>query len=102
MLNRNIVKFSYSCTPSVGSIIKSHNKKLVNAENKQDKDFNCRKKEECLLEGKCRSVDIIYKCIVTATGHPRKAYLGTAEGDFSHLEIESMQMRYHYQNTSWK
>ena len=34
------------------------------------------------MEGKCRSEDIIYKCVVTATGHPRKVYLGTAEGDF--------------------
>ena len=34
------------------------------------------------MEGKCRSEDIIYKCVVTATGHPRKVYLGTAEGNF--------------------
>ena len=47
-------------------------------------------------------LQISYKCVVTATGHPRKAYLGTAEGNFSHLEIESMQMRHHYQNISWK
>ena len=62
--------------------IKSHNKKVTNAENKQTKHCNCRKKQECPLEGKCRSEDIIYKCVVTATGHPRKAYLGTAGGDF--------------------
>ena len=30
--NRNTVKVSYSCTPSVGSIIMPHNKKLTNAE----------------------------------------------------------------------
>ena len=34
------------------------------------------------MEGKCRSEDVIYKCVVTATGHPRKVYLGTAESDF--------------------
>ena len=34
------------------------------------------------MEGKCRSEDIIYKCVVAATGHPQKVYLGTAEGDF--------------------
>ena len=34
------------------------------------------------MDGKCRSEDIIYKCVVTATGHPRKVYLGTAEGNF--------------------
>ena len=65
IFNRNTVKVSYSCTPNVGSIIKSHNKKLTNTESKQMKDCNCRKKEECPLEGKCRPDDIIYKCVVS-------------------------------------
>ena len=52
------------------SIIKSRKKKLTNAENKQLINFNCRKKEECPLENKCRSEDVIYKCVVTVTGHP--------------------------------
>ena len=82
ILNRNTVKVSYSCTPNVDSIIKPHNKRLNNVENKQTKHCNCRKKQECPLEGKCRSEDIIYKCVVTATGQPRNVYLGTAEGDF--------------------
>ena len=82
IFNRNTVKVSYSCTPNVGSIIKSHNKKLTNTESKQMKDCNCRKKEECPLEGKCRSEDIIYKCVATAIGHRQRAYLGTAEGEF--------------------
>ena len=56
-------------------------KKLTNVENKQTKNCNCRKKGECPLEGKCRSEDIIYKCVVTATGYPWKVYLGTAEGN---------------------
>ena len=82
IFNRNTVKVSYSCTPNVDSIIKSLNKKLTNAENKKTKDCNCRKKEECPLEGKCRSEDVIYKCVVTATGHPRNVYLGAEESDF--------------------
>ena len=44
--NRNTVKVSYSCTPNVGSIIKSHNRKLTNAESKQTKYCNCKKKQE--------------------------------------------------------
>ena len=88
IFNRNTVKVSYSCTTNVGSIIKS--KKLTNSENKQTKDCNCRKKEECSLKGKFRSEDIIYKWVFIATGHPRKAYLGTAEGDFKqrHYNLE--------------
>ena len=40
------------------------------------------KKEDCLLEGKCRTENIIYKCMVSTSDHPDKTYLGTAEGDF--------------------
>ena len=38
IFRRNLVKVGYSCTPSLGSIIKSHNKKLINDENKQTKE----------------------------------------------------------------
>ena len=34
------------------------------------------------MEGKCRTENIIYKCIISTSGHPDKAYLGNAEGDF--------------------
>ena len=73
----------YSCTPNVASIIKSHNKKQTNSEEtKQTRNCDCRKKEKCPMETNCRSGNIIYKCVVIATGHPRKVYLGTAEYDF--------------------
>ena len=70
------------------SIIKSRNKNSTNAEKKQTKHCNCRKKQECPLEGKCRSEDIIYKCVVTATGHPGKLYLGTAEGNLGSKKLK--------------
>ena len=47
-----------------------------------------RKKRECRLEGKCRSEDIIHKCVVTATGHPRKVYLGTTEGNLGSKKLK--------------
>ena len=34
------------------------------------------------MEGKCRTENIIYKCIASTSGQPDKVYLGTAEGDF--------------------
>ena len=34
------------------------------------------------MEGKCRNESITYKYIVSTSGHPDNAYLGTAEGDF--------------------
>ena len=55
---------------------------MTNAEKNQTKHCNCRKKQECPLEGKCRSEGIICKCAVAATGQTRKVYLDTAEGNF--------------------
>ena len=82
IFNRNNVKVSYCCTQNVGNIIKSHNKKLINSSNHHEQPCNCRKKEDCPLEGKCRTENIIYKCIASTSGHPDKVYLGNTEGDF--------------------
>ena len=56
--------------------------------------YNCRKKEECPLDGKCRANDIVYKCIASATGFPNKVYLETAKGEF--------KIRFYNHNTSFK
>ena len=68
---------SYCCTQNLGNIIKSHNKKLISSNNQIILPCNCRKKEGCPLEGKCRANDIVYKCIASATGFLDKVYLGT-------------------------
>ena len=34
------------------------------------------------MEGKCRTENIIYKCIASTSGHPDKVNLGTVEGNF--------------------
>ena len=85
---------SYCCTQNLGNIIKSHNKKLISSNNQIMLPCNCRKKEECPLEGKCRANDMIYKCIVSATGFPNKVYLGTAKGEF--------KKQFHNYNSSFK
>ena len=38
--------------------------------------------EDCPLEGKCRTENIVYKCIASTSGPPDKLYLETTEGDF--------------------
>ena len=70
---------SYCCTQNLGNIIKLHNKKLISSNNQIILPCNCRKKEECLLEGKCRANDIVYKCITSATAFPDQVYLVTAQ-----------------------
>ena len=80
--NRDNVKVSYCYTQNVENIIRSHIKKLINSINRHAQPGNCRKKEDCPLEGKCNTENIIYKCIVWTSSHPDKVYIGTAEGDF--------------------
>ena len=74
------MKVSYCCTQNVGNIIKSHKKKLINSSN-HNQPRNSRKKEDCPSERKCRTENIVYKCIASTSGHPDKVYLGTAERD---------------------
>ena len=42
---------------------------------------NWRKKHECPLDGKCRTENIVYKCVASVERYLKKVYLGTAEGD---------------------
>ena len=85
---------SYYCTQNLGNIIKSNNKKLISSNNQIILPCNCRKKEECPLEEKCRPINIIYKCIPSATGFPKKVYLETSQGEF--------KKRFYNHNTSFK
>ena len=64
------------------SMIKSHNKKVINKDVKESKSCNCRVKSERPLNSQCQVTDIIYKCTVLSPDKPNKVYLGTAEGDF--------------------
>ena len=76
------MKVSYCCTQNVASIIKSHDKKLINTSINDTLPCNCRKKHECPLDGKCRTENIVYKWAASVDGYPNKVHLGTTEGDF--------------------
>ena len=82
VFNRNNVKVSYSCTQNVKSIINSHNKKVSAKKNVEKLECNCRKKNECPLNGDCRTSSIVYKCNITAPNHPNKVYIGLTAQEF--------------------
>ena len=88
------MKESYCCTQNAAStIIKLHNKKLINTSMKKILPCNCRKKYECPLDGKCRAENIVYKCVAWADRYPNEVYLGTAEGVFK-LHFYSHQISF--------
>ena len=52
IFNCHTVKVSCCCTKSLGNIIKSDNKKLISSYDQIILSCNCRRKEECPLEGR--------------------------------------------------
>ena len=63
VFNRNMVKVSYSCMPSMGSIIKQHNAHICGPEQEsgsQPRCCNCRKPERCPLNRHCLNNKIVY------------------------------------------
>lgn len=85
LFNRNTVKVSYSCMNNMASIISSHNAKILNSDseiNNGAKTCNCRKPDECPLNGVCLTESIVYKASVSANNIPTKVYYGLTENDF--------------------
>ena len=82
LFNNNNVKVSYSCTENIATIIKNHNAKISSPPNQKTPVCNCRKKNECPLNGDCRKSSMIYKCDVTSPGILKKVYIGLTEKEF--------------------
>ena len=68
ILNRNTIKVSYSCMPNMSRIIKCHNAKLLNKNKHESQTCNCRRKEECPLNGNCMAENVVYSAHVTIRG----------------------------------
>ena len=83
IFNRGNYKVSYSCMDNLATIIKKHNAKILKPnENTINKECNCRKKSECLLNVECMTPSIVYKATVTLTNREPKAYIGMTESNF--------------------
>ena len=64
------------------SIISSHNKQVLQPRN-ENYGWNCKKKENCLLDIKCLTPNMIYKAQITSnTNDEHKKYLGAADTSF--------------------
>lgn len=71
--------------PNIKSVIDQHNRRTLNKYNKQPiehhKTCNCRKKEECPLNGKCLSENLIYKATVESKNKV-ETYVGLTANTF--------------------
>ena len=71
VFNRNTVKLSYSCTPSMKQVIDRHNKAILRKAKQPEQDqtiktCNCRNKNDCPLEGECFQKRIVYQATITS------------------------------------
>ena len=57
ILNRSTIKVSYCCCKNMEQTIKSHNSKIINSKNREDRGGGCncqrRNKENCPIENNC-------------------------------------------------
>ena len=78
---------SYSCMPSVKQIIDGHNKAILKKadtttlQRDQGKKCNCRKKEDCPLNGECMVDEVVYQATVT-TENTTETYIGLTANNF--------------------
>ena len=74
------------CMPNMGSIISSHNHKILKSEKKTvtpSRACNCDKPEDCPLKGHCTGVQcVVYKATISAPNHAEKYYYGLSEPEF--------------------
>ena len=71
---------------NIKSVINNHNKKVLNNTVETEESCNCRNKNNCPLDGKCLTSNIIYEAQITSNqlNYKQKVYIGTAETDFKH------------------
>jgi hypothetical protein len=87
IFNRKTVKVSYGCMPNIGSIISSHNKKVLEDRTPLERGTcNCpqRNKENCPLDGQCTTSNILYEAKISSSeqDYPEKMYVGISEPPF--------------------
>ena len=82
IFNKHTLKLSYSCMPNMKSIISSHNKALLSDYHRSqtqtdEKECNCRKKDQCPLDEKCLTQNVFYQATVS-TQSSSETYVGLA------------------------
>ena len=85
IFNKNSIKVSYSCTDNLQTIIKKHNRKILQTSKTPptENNCNCRKKSDCPLKNNCLTSSVVYNANVTTESDTTgKNYIGLTEGTF--------------------
>ena len=88
IFNCNNLKVSYSCMPNVERIMNMHNKAISNNSTTPDpstntRACNCRRRDQCPLNGQCLQKGIIYQAKVIADNSSKaETYIGLTETTF--------------------
>ena len=71
---------------NIKSVINNHNMKVLNNTAEIEESCSYRNKNNCPLDGKCLTPNIIYVAQITPNqlSYKQKIYIGTAETDFKH------------------
>ena len=66
------------------SIISANNKRVLSRNNEKPSipQCNCRRKNECPLNGDCRKKEVVYQAKVKAQGMTTRKYIGLCETEF--------------------
>ena len=84
IFNKNTLKLSYSCMPNLKQKVTAHNNKILNSEiTTNTHTCNCRRRDQCPLDGKCLQRSITYQATVcNKTNNTEETYVGMCETDF--------------------
>ena len=78
--------------PNMNDIVKAHNKKVLaeGVEINRSSSCNCRRKDQCPLEGSCQAKSIAYKALVY-DGEGTKQYISLTENTFKQRYFSRFQ-----------
>ena len=82
--NKNNLKVSYRTMPNMAANIAKHNRKILNTKNNKstnEKNCNCRIKDNCPVDNNCLQESVVYKATVN-NNDKIKTYIGITNGTF--------------------
>ena len=98
IFSKHTLKLSYSCMPNMKSIISSHNKALLSDYQRSqtqtsDKECNCRKRDQCPLDGKCLAQNVVYQATVSMQTSS-ESYVGLTTNFKEHYRNHTASFRH--------